>query len=210
VPVISETRDYNGFALKASRLGLDLLVAEATGTLSFDLRCKEQRHANGTKGIRQTIDAGFAKVGGWTKISSGGIDWTKSSSQGATLGVEVQVSGRSDLLAVDIMHLKEKLVAGAIDAGLIIVPDDTLSDYLTDRTPNFATAVKHVEHRASDLPIRIVAFHHNGPGEALGKMRTNLGRYRPEPPPTRKVAEPTEPDSQTPPDDDPLSTLRSN
>lgn len=179
MPIISGTRDYNGFALKAARLGLESLVAEAAGTLSFDLRCKETRHANGTQGIRRTIDEGFTQIGGWTKIASGDIDWTKSGGQGATVGVEVQVSGRSDMLAVDIMHLKDKLVAGVIDVGIIIVPDDTLSEYLTDRTPNFATAVKHVDHRASDLPIRVLAFRHDGPGAALPKMRTNLGRHPP-------------------------------
>lgn len=80
------------------------------------------------------------------------------------------------MLAVDVMHLKEDLVKGVIDVGLIIVPDDTLSRFLTDRTPNFATAVKHVDHRASDLPIIIIAFHHDGVGDALVKMRTNLGK----------------------------------
>jgi hypothetical protein len=119
---------------------------------------------------------GFDSIGGWIKVTVGGIDWTKKNVQCATVGVEVQVSGRSDMLAVDIMHLKEKLVEGFIDVGVIIVPDDVLSRFLTDRTPNFATAVKHVEHRASDLPIRIVAFRHNGAGTALVKMRTNLGK----------------------------------
>jgi hypothetical protein len=191
--IISETRDYNGFALKAARLGLEGLVAEVAATLAFDLRCKEERHANGTKGLRETIDQEFARLGGWTKLTSGGIDWTKSSDQGATVGVEVQVSGRSDMLAVDIMHLKEKLVAGAIDVGIIVVPDDTLSEYLTDRTPNFATAVKHIEHRASDLPVRVLAFRHNGPGPALGKMRTNLGRYGEPPEGLKRVAEKLKP-----------------
>ena len=177
MPIISETRDYNGFALKVDRLGLTELVAEASSTLShFQLLVEERQHANGTKGIRKNIDHGFAKIGGWKKIASGGIDWTKASERGGTLGVEVQVSGRSDMLAVDIMHLKEKLVAGTIDAGIIIVPDDKLSNFLTDRTPNFATAVKHVEDRAFDLPIRVLAFLHDGPGPALPKMRTNLGR----------------------------------
>lgn len=190
MPVISETRDYNGFAKKAARLHLDPLVAEAISTLTgFPLLVKEEKHANGTKGLRQIIDQGFEKVGGWTKVTVGGIDWTKSSDKGATIGVEVQVSGRSDLLAVDIMHLKEKLVEGFIDAGVIVVPDDTLSRFLTDRTPNFAAAVKHVEHRASDLPIRIVAFRHDGVGEALGKMRTNLGRYLPPESDDKMVAE---------------------
>lgn len=176
MPVISETRDYNGFAVKVARLGLEGLVAEATSTLlAFELIVEEKQHANGTRDIRKIIDKDFAKIGGWKKLAVGGTDWTKANDKGATLGVEVQVSGRSDMLAVDVMHLKENLVEGIIDVGLIIVPDDVLSRFLTDRTPNFATAVKHVEHRASDLPIRILAFRHNGKGPALVKMRTNLG-----------------------------------
>lgn len=111
------------------------------------------------------IDAAFAKIGGWTKITSGGIDWTKQSAKGTTIGVEVQVSGRSDMLAVDIMHLKERLIDGRIEVGLIIVPDDKLSCFLTDRTPNFATAGKHVKDKASDMPIRIVAFSHTVSGQ---------------------------------------------
>lgn len=59
--------------------------------------------------------------------------------------------------------------------GVIIVPDDTLSRFLTDRTPNFATAIKHAQH-AKDLPIRVIGFRHDSVGEALAKMRTNLGR----------------------------------
>jgi hypothetical protein len=106
VQIISQTLDYNGFATKAKRLGLDTLAAEAVSTITaFQLLIKEQRHANGTRGIRQSIDKGFTQLGGWKRISSGGIDWTKQSQQGATLGVEVQVSGRTDMLAVDIMHL---------------------------------------------------------------------------------------------------------
>ncbi len=177
VPVISEKRDYNGFATKDARLGLDGLAGQAASTLlGFQLLIEERKHANGTRGIRQAIDDGFAQIGGWIKLTSGGIDWTKQGPGGQSVGVEVQVSGRSDMLAVDIMHLKEDLVAGVIDIGIIVVPDNALSRFLTDRTPNLATAVKHVEHRAGDLPIRILAFSHDGVGEALVKMRTNLGR----------------------------------
>ena len=178
MPIISKREDYNGFVKKTARLKLGSLVAEAESTLgSFQLSVVEERHANGTKGVRQSIDAAFDQLGGWKKLTSGGIDWTKQGAGGSTIGVEVQVSGRSDMLAVDIMHLKEKMLAGEIDIGLIIVPDDRLSRFLTDRTPNLATAVKHVTHRASDLPIRIAAFAHDSVGqEALGKMRTNLGK----------------------------------
>ena len=177
MPRISQRIDYNGFQNKVSRLGLTYLVEEAEhSVISFMLNVLEVKHANGTRGIRQIIDANFETTGDWTKVTSGGIDWTKSNLQSATLGVEVQVSGRSDMLAVDVMHLRDSLVDGRIDVGLIIVPDDGLSRFLTDRTPNLSTAVKHVEHRAKDLPIRIVAFVHDGVGEALSKMRTNLGR----------------------------------
>jgi hypothetical protein len=202
VAIISETRDYNGFAQKVERLGLGPLVAEASSTLSFPLLVEERKHANGTRGLRRMIDDAFYQLGGWKIVKSGSIDWTKSGERGSTLGVEVQVSGRSDMLAVDIMHLKEKISAGEIDAGIIIVPDDTLSPFLTDRTPNLATAIKHIEDRAKDLPIRVLAFRHDGPGPALGKMRTNLGRepaWYEKPTSQRKVAErPEDHDSEKP------------
>ena len=179
MPIVSKVQDYNGFVNKAQRLGLIPLVEEIQSTLSaFSLLIEESRHANGTKEIRERIDAAFEAIGGWVKITVGDIDWTKQNQEGATAGVEVQVSGRSDMLAVDIMHLKEKIEHGGLDIGVIIVPDDNLSKFLTDRTPNLRTAIKHVEHRAKDLPIRIIAFGHDGVGPALTKMRTNLGRQR--------------------------------
>lgn len=179
MPIISQTWDYNGFAAKASRLGIDALVAEATATLTrWQLLIEERKHANGTKWIREMIDDGFAHSMDWVKVSSGGVDWTKQGANRQTAGVEVQVSGRSDMLGVDVMHLKDQLDAGLIDIGIIIVPDNALSYFLTDRTPNLAAARKHVEHRAKDLPIRILAFMHDGTGPALGKMRTNLGTPR--------------------------------
>jgi hypothetical protein len=177
VPIITHRCDYIGFLAKVERLGLAALVQEAEATLtSFALRVDERRHANGTRGVRRQIDGLFAAMTGWRKIASGGIDWQKSSDTGTRLGVEVQVSGRSDMLAVDIMHLKDEINKGRIDVGLIIVPNDSLSKFLTDRTPNLATAIKHVEDKARDMPIRIVAFGHDGVGPPLDKMRTNLGK----------------------------------
>ena len=176
MPHITDRRDYDGFGLITERHGLGELVDEALGTLGFRLFVKEERHANGTQGLRKQIDQEFAQIGGWTKITSGGIDWTKSNKGGAKIGVEVQVSARSDLVAVDVMHLQHSLATGVIDVGVIIVPDDTLSPFLTDRTPNLRTAIKYVEQWASDRPVSIVAFRHDGAGEALPKVRTNLGR----------------------------------
>ena len=110
------------------------------------------------------------------KTAVGGIDWEKANDGNARLGVEVQVSARSDFLAVDLPHLRDSMQGGLVEVGIIMVPDDSLSYYLTDRTPNLRTAIKHVEAQATDLPIRIVAFSHDRTGDALRKMRTNLGK----------------------------------
>ncbi len=177
MPKISTVKDYDGFKAKIQRLDLSSIVSEVESALtSFPLHLEERKHANGTKGLRQAIDERFEAAGGWTKITVGGVDWTKSSPKGAKIGVEVQVSGRSDLLAVDVLHLKNDIALGDLDVGMIIVPDNGTSKFLTDRTPNLATAQRHVELHASDLPIRIMAFSHDGVGPALDKMRTNLGK----------------------------------
>lgn len=102
MPLITSTIDYDGFTAKVARLGLNELITEATATLDFELLVEERKFINGTKPIRERIDAGFEQAGGWTCIKSGGVDWTKSNEPGATVAVEVQVSGRSDLLAVEI------------------------------------------------------------------------------------------------------------
>lgn len=177
MPKLSAIKDYDGFLERVTRLGLSGPLGEVETALTrFKLLLEEQKHANGTKGIRISIDQGFDAAGGWTKLTVGGIDWKKSTSSGAAIGVEVQVSGRSDLLAVDVLHLKQAISAGSVDAGVIVVPDDKTSKYLTDRTPNLKTAIKHVELHAAELPIRIIAFAHDGPGPTLAKIRTNLGR----------------------------------
>jgi hypothetical protein len=177
VPIISETRDYNGFGEKIRRLALVELVTEATSALTgFQLLVEERPKANGTQGLRKAIDPRFELSGGWAKKPVGGVDWSKSNTRGASVGVEVQVSGRSDMLAVDVLHLSAELLAGRMDVGVIIVPDDRLSRFLTDRTPSLRTAIRHIGARASDLPFRILAFRHDGIGPALEKVRTNLGR----------------------------------
>ena len=177
MPIITAREDYNGFVNRVDRLGLSEIVEEAEGSLSaFTLEIKEDRHANGTRDLRAWIDEGFEAAGGWVKTAVGGIDWEKANDGNARLGVEVQVSARSDLLAVDLLHLRDSMQGGLVEVGIIMVPDDSLSYYLTDRTPNLRTAIKHVEAQATDLPIRIVAFSHDRTGDALRKMRTNLGK----------------------------------
>lgn len=179
MPVITQRLSFNGFDQKVARLRLPPIMAEVEATLAdFSLLVDETKHANGTQGIRQSIDNGFSQLSGWVNVAVGGVDWTKTNADGRAVGVEVQVSGRSDLLAVDVLHLSEQLTNGAVDVCVIIVPDDALSKFLTDRTPNYSTAIRHVKQWANDKPIQIIAFRHDGTGPALPKIRTNLGKKR--------------------------------
>ena len=177
MPRITHRISYNGFDKLVSRHGLDALVSEIEGVITgFTLAVEPTKHANGTQPIRISLDEGFKSCGGWTQKPTGGVDWSKSGSQGGSVGVEVQVSGRSDLLAVDVLHLMGELQDGTLDVGIIIVPDDELSPFLTDRTPNLRTAKRHVETHASKMPLQLIAFVHDETGLAIPKVRTNLGR----------------------------------
>lgn len=177
MPRITDRVSFNGFDQQVERLGLGKLLAQVETVLTgFTLLVAEERHANGTRGLRKEIDERFNAIAGWEKISSGGIDWSKTDPLGRRLGVEVQVSGRSDMVAVDVLHLQSALKGGKLDAGVIVVPDDTLSPYLTDRTPNLSTAIKHIRSSAPEATIQVIAFRHDDVGPALPKMRTNLGK----------------------------------
>lgn len=146
----------------------------------FELLIEERRDANGAVEVRSILDDRFRKAQGWIMKSTGGVDLTKCKTiNGASvcLGVEVQISGRSDLLIVDVVHLRDELTAGSIDVGVIVVPSDRLAVFLTDRVARYSDAVKAVERaRAQDLPLAVLGVEHDGPGPSLAKRRTRQGR----------------------------------
>lgn len=179
MPIITKVVDYDGVGQRIQRLGLTARYEQAVECITnWQLLIEEKKHANGTRGIRQVIDGRFEAVGGWSKKVSGDLDWAASAPEtGAHIGVEVQVSGRSDLLIKDVLHVKRSLAKGILDVGIIVVPDNALSFFLTDRTPNLAHAIMHItEADASDLPIRVLSFKHDGLGPPLAKMVTNMGK----------------------------------
>jgi hypothetical protein len=172
---------YDGFSEKIARLGLTSLLNELRHILGeFDLRVREEKNANGGARVRELIDERFSAAESWTKIQSGGIDWTKCHTAAGTsvcVGVEVQMSARSDMLVMDVQHLRVAMIEGRIDVGVLAVPSDILGRFLTDRGPTFSDAKRHVElARATDLPLLIVGLTHDGPGDPLPKKRTRSGR----------------------------------
>lgn len=95
------------------------------------------------------------------------------------IGVEIQVSGRSDLLARDIVHIRNSLQDSEIDVGVIVVPSKEFSLLLTDRVADFSYAVRYVEkelREAKTYPIILLGIEHDGlTDQPLPKKTTNLG-----------------------------------
>lgn len=124
MPKIVEEKAYNGSTERITRLGLTPLLGELREiVIDFQLLVKEARDANGGATLRRIIDARFQEVGGWTNRQTGATDWTKCHVVNGTrvcLGVEIQMSGRSDLIVVDVIHLRKALTAGEIDVGVLL------------------------------------------------------------------------------------------
>jgi hypothetical protein len=91
------------------------------------------------------------------------------------MGVEIQVSARSDLLIRDVVHLRNSIQLGAIDLGVIVVPSDKMQYFLPDRTPSYRDAIRYIEEEfveAQNFPIVIIAVEHDGSSaEALPKQK---------------------------------------
>ncbi len=173
MPKIVEELHYDGARERIERLGLDPLYQELRGILTgFILHVEERRDANGGAAVRRLIDARFPSS--WENVQTGDIDWTKCHIVNGTrvcLGVEIQMSARSDLVVIDVIHLRRALETGQIDVGLLVVPSDRLGVFLTDRGPRMSDAKRHVrEARAEDLPLVLIALEHDGSGPALAKQ----------------------------------------
>jgi hypothetical protein len=145
--------------------------------LSVNVFLQEEREANGAAVLRKLIDAEFEARGGWERTGAGGIDWIKKLRYNQTylvrLGMELQVSARSDMLIRDVVHLRNSIDEGLIDVGVVVVPDDRLQVFLPDRTPAFRDATRYIEEEfreAMNYPFVVIAIEHDGPGEPLPKQ----------------------------------------
>lgn len=175
---ITEIKFYNGSREKICHLGLSTLFLEVQEILlNTKIDLLEEKDANGAAEVRKMIDASFEKGIDWTKISSGGIDWQKKIRFNRTfiavIGVEIQVSSRSDLLIRDIIHLRNKIQSGEIEVGIIVVPSNNMQQYLPDRTPSLKDAIKYIEQEfpeAMKYPIVLIGIEHDGAGQPLKKM----------------------------------------
>lgn len=186
MPKIVDIQAYDGFDRKVERLGLTGVLGEVRERISaFEFLLAETRRGNSAAALRELLDARFRTVAGWSIVKSGGIDWTKCirhNDAEVCMGVELQISARSDLLTNDLAHLMQAIELGNIDVGVIVVPSNETAPYLTDRCPRFSYAVDHVNRiKGQFSPLLIMSIGHDGVGEAIPKRRTNLGRERASP-----------------------------
>jgi hypothetical protein len=175
MPRITDEDNYGAALEKMQRLGLQPLYEEIKEILTgFTMLVKEAKDANGGAAVRKIMDARFVAAGGWTQKITGDIDWSKCHTVNGTsvcIGVELQFSARSDLIIMDIVHLRRALTGGAIDVGVLVVANDRLGPYLTDRGPRIADARRLIkEGRTEDLPLVVIGLEHDGPGPALPKQ----------------------------------------
>lgn len=176
---ITQIRYYDGARDKIGRLGLASLFLELLQILlETKILLKEEKDGNGAAVVREAIDNAFIAATGWDNKKTGDVDWVKRARYNQTIisriGVELQVSARSDLVVRDLVHLRNKLQDGDIDVGVMVLPSDRLQIFLPDRTPSFRDAVRYVEvefKEAQTFPIVIIGIEHDGPGPALAKQK---------------------------------------
>jgi len=145
---------------------------------------QDKRNANSADVVRERIDASFGEYEDWVISKSGDIDWVKRFRYNQTIvsriGVEIQVSGRSDLLVRDIIHIRNQLQNSEIDVGVIVVPSDFFEYRLTDRVANYTYAIRYVEEEfpeAQNYPIIVIAVEHDDwSDEPIPKKTTNKGK----------------------------------
>jgi hypothetical protein len=152
VLTLSKQREYGGVKVLIDRLGLSVLVRELADTVtgfSLDLR----RVVTGGA-IRKKICIRLTQAG-WRANEDAHVEWTKCQSVNGTrlsIGVQLRVSGPADLAVADICRLRDAWTDADIDVGVLVVPDDELGHYLTDRGPRFSDAIRQVRAaRAEDF-----------------------------------------------------------
>lgn len=99
-----------------NRLGLEPLSAEIEQMLrDHAALVTEEKQANGAAELRQQLDVLFEKE--WTQAKVGDIDWIRCKKINGTqvcVGVEIQVSARSEMLYKDRLHLRRRIECGDI------------------------------------------------------------------------------------------------
>lgn len=176
---ITQIRYYGGARDKIARLGLAHLFLEVQQIiLDTKVFLLEEKDQNSGAVIREALDKSFEEATEWKPRKTGGVDWTKRLRYNQTLlarmGVEVQVSARSDLIVRDLVHLRNKLQESEIDVGVIVLPSDQLEVFLPDRYPKISEAVKYIEQEFKEAmltPLVLIAIEHDGPGPALKKRK---------------------------------------
>lgn len=180
MPWITAVVPYNAVLERVGRLGLHDVLDELGRILTgFDLFVSEKKNMNSGAIVRRRLDDRF-RAAGWIseERGTGDIDWIRRVTINGTtvaVGLELQVSGRGGGSHLsDIVHLRAGLSEaedGRIDVGVLVVPSDRLAYFLTDRVEGISQVQRYLRQmQAENLPLLVVAVHHDGPGDVIPKL----------------------------------------
>ena len=176
---IDSMKFYDGACEKIVRLGMsDMLVELLQALMGTRVLLKEEKDANSGKVVRESIDGMLEQGSGWTKTVTGDLDWVKTKrtppDMEIRLGVEIQMSARSDLVIRDLLHVRENIKRGKIEVVVLVVPSDKMSAFLPDRAPSLSETVRYTEKEFDEIqqfPLVLISVEHDGPGEPLPKQK---------------------------------------
>ncbi|MDE0267270.1 MAG: BglII/BstYI family type II restriction endonuclease [Thaumarchaeota archaeon] len=171
---IDSMKFYNGSCEKIARLGMSDMLFELLNILmNTRIFLEEKKDANSGKVVRQQIDLMLEDAQYWVKTVTGDLDWVKSkkTSPATTIkmGVEIQMSARSDLVIRDLLHMRESMKQGKIEIAVLVVPSDKMSRFLPDRAPSLSESLRYVEKEFEEIqqfPLVLISVEHDGSGEA--------------------------------------------
>lgn len=169
MPKIVSEQSFDCAEALIQRLGLDDLLNEVRKIVTgFSLLVEERRDANRSTALRTLIGHQFRAAGGWTYEKTGGMDWIKqqpinSRPRYICIGVAIQLSGRGNMLSVDLTHLRKELRQRRIDLAVLVVPSDKLGRLLTGGVARLSEGRGRIERtQAEEMPLVLIAIEHDG------------------------------------------------
>ena len=176
---IDSLKFYDGSCEKISRLGMsDMLFELLNMLMDTKIFLEEKKDANSGMVIRRKIDGMLEGAEDWVKMATGDLDWVKSKKTTLTttikMGVEIQISARSDLVIRDLVHMRENMKLGRVEVVVLVVPSDRMSKFLPDRSPSLSGTLRYIEKEFDEIqqfPLVLISVEHDGVGKPLPKQK---------------------------------------
>jgi hypothetical protein len=155
---IGEVTFLGGASRKLRRLQLEEVWDDLKAILS---RLERSDGRMTAAQMRRALNLRFTESKGWVK-SRGRLDWlwcAEAGESGPALGVESRFSGPPDLLLINIARLRDQVVQGGIDIGVLVVASDSSATTLESGWLSHSHALRAAQRiRADYSPIVVLGL----------------------------------------------------